>query len=281
MFQRSSRDGGDLVDFSVERARLWLCFAEQLRRGHDSFAHGGAGASPGLVELTGLARGPRLFGEGLGHAPAMLPVDARGRHEVTHGQRGGNLAVAHQLLHRLGQGLHQGQATGHPVPAAVEAAREFFDRVTQTALHLFEQPALFQRALRFAAAQGALQDQRVGFAHRPHHRLDRVAAELLKRGDTLVAVDDQIPAAGFDDDDGRLLAVFSQRGHQPALTRRMSHPQVFQAAVELMKLQSRHRFGFQYAPARNGSSAGFGEVRRKAKWNQSDKPVLVFRSAEE
>ena len=37
-----------------------------------------------------------------------------------------------------------------------------------------------------------------------------LSPQLLERGDALVTVDDQIPAAGFDDDDGRLLAAFSQ-----------------------------------------------------------------------
>jgi hypothetical protein len=46
------------------------------------------------------------------------------------------------------------------------------------------------------------------------------------------------------------------------LARRVSYPEVFQAAVQLVKLQS-HRLGLQYVPARLWSFPGGGEVRRK------------------
>ena len=128
-----------------------------------------------------------------------------------------------------------------------------------------QQPALFDRALRLAHPQRPVQRQRVGFAHLPDDGVDRVAAQLLERGDALVAVDDQIAAAIFDDDDGRLLADLSQRSDQPTLARRMPYPEAFQAAVQLMKLQSHRR---QYAPARIWSFPAGGEVRRKAPWNQ-------------
>jgi hypothetical protein len=242
LLQRSLRDRRDLAQLLVERARLLLLrFAEQLRRRQEAFAHHVAAVAPGLVKLTGLPCRPPLFGESLRHALAVLPADARHRRQVTHGQRRGELAFAHQLLHQLGQNLHQRQTIRHPVPAPVEAARQFLDRATQTALHLLKQPALFQRTVRLAHPQRALQHQRVGFAHLPHDRLDRVAAQLLERADALVPVDDQIAAARFDDDDRRLLPAFSQRSDQPALARRMPYPEVFQAAVQLMKLQLRHR----------------------------------------
>ena len=192
----------------------------------------------------------------------MLPVDARRRRQIPGRERSSDLAFAHQLLHRLRQRLHQRQTAGHPRLAAVEAPGELFQRVTQTAFHLGQQPALFDRALRLAHPQRPLQRQRVGFAHLPHDRVDRVAAQLLERGDALVTVDDQIPADRFDDDDGRLLADLSQRSDQPALARRVSYPEVFQAAVQLVKLQS-HRLGLQYVPARLWSFPGGGEVHRK------------------
>jgi hypothetical protein len=210
MMECSLGDGGDLVQVFVERVGGLLCFAEQLRRRQNAFAHCATGAPPGLIELTGLAPGPQLLGESLGHALAMFPVDAGHRHQVTHGQRRGDPAFAHQLLHRLGQDLHQRQTACHPALAAVEAARQFFDRTTQAALHLLKQPALLQRCFRLAHAQRSFQYQRVGLAHLPHHGIDGVAPQLLERGDALVAVDDKIAAAGFDDDDGRLLAAFSQ-----------------------------------------------------------------------
>lgn len=204
----------------------------------------------------------------------MLHTDARHRRQIAHGDLRGDLAFAHQLLHRLGQGLHQGQAVRHPVPAAVETASKFFDRTTQTALHLLKQPALFERRIRLAHAQRSFQHQRVGFAHLPDHGFHRVAAQLLERGNAFVTVDDQKAIAVFDDDDGRLLAAFSQRGNQSPLSRRMLDPEVFQAAVQLMKFQLRHRLrlGLQYAPAPIWSFQVVGEVFREAFVNQEDKP---------
>jgi hypothetical protein len=272
MMQRSLRDGGDLVQFFFERVRLRLRFAEQLGLGKNALAHHGGCAAPGLVKFPGFAHRPGLRGEGFRHPPAVFAVDARHRRQIAHGDLRRDPALAHQLLDRFRQQLHQRQPARHPGRAAVEAASEFLDRAAQPALHLLKQPALLQRRLRRAHAQRPLQHQRVGFAHFPDNGGDRIAAQLLERGDALVAVDDQIAATGFNDDDRRLLARFSQRGDQPPLARRMPHPEAFQAAVQLMKLQLRHRLrlGFQYAPARIWSFAGYREVCRQADWNQSD-----------
>ncbi len=125
---------------------------------------------------------------------------------------------------------------------------------------------MFERRFRLAHAQRSFEHQRFGFAHFPHHGLDRVAAQLLERGDSLVTVDDQVASAsfddGFDDDDGRLLTVLSQRCNQPPLACRMVHPEVFQAAVQLMKFQMRHRvrLGDQYAVSRIWSFPVLAEV---------------------
>ncbi len=200
----------------------------------------------------------------------MLSIDARHRRQIAHGERRSDLALAQQLLHRFRQRLHQRQAAGHPCLAAVKAPGEFFHRATQTALHLGQQPALFQSTFRLAHPQRPVQHQRVGFTHRPDDGLDRVAAQLLERGDALVTVDDQIAATGFDDDDGRLLPTFSQRSHQPPLARRTPDPEAFQAAVQLMKLQS-HWLGHQYAPERLWSFPAGVEVCRKGFCHQRDK----------
>lgn len=196
----------------------------------------------------------------------MVHADARHRRQIAHGDLRGDPAFAHQLLYRLRQPFYQRQAIRHPVPAAVEAAREFFDRTTQAAFHLMKQPALFERRFRLAHAQRSFQHQGFGFAHFPDNGLDSVAAQLLERGDSLVAVDDQEPAAGFDDDDGRLLAGFSQRCDQPPLACRMPHPEVFQAAIQLMKFQLRHwaRLGVQYGPARIWSFRALPAVFQQA-----------------
>lgn len=263
--ERALRDGGDLVQFLFQRGRLRLRFAEQLGLGEDALAHHAGRAAPGLVERAGLPHGPRLRGEGFRHRPAMLRIDARHRRQVTHGDLRRDPAFADLLLDRFRQQFHQRQPARHPSRAAVEAPRQLLERAAQPALHLLQQPALLQRRLRLAHAQRPLQHQRVGFAHLPDDGVDRVEAQLLQRGDALVAVDDQIAAFAFDDDDRGLLAGFSQRGDQPPLARRMPHPEAFQAAVQLMKLQLRHRvrLGFQYRLARIWSFPALREVRRK------------------
>ena len=67
----------------------------------------------------------------------------------------------------------------------------------------------------------------------------------------LVAVDHQIARGLLDDDDGSLLSGLSQRRQQVPEPGRVADPEVRQAAVQLMKLQSlRHglaSLGFQYA----------------------------------
>jgi len=264
------RNGRDLVQFPVQRLGLRLRSGEQLRRRQDAFARGAMGLAPGAVERARLPRRPPLFGESGGHASAVLPVDARHWRQIPRGERSGDRAFPHQLLHRFRQRLPQRQAAGHPRSAAVEAPGQFFQRATQAAFHLRQQPALFDRAFRLAHAQRPVQRQRVGFVHLPDDGIDGVAAQLLERGDALVTVDDQIAAVGWDDDDGGLLAGLSQRSDQPALACRMPYPEALQAAVQLVKLQL-HRLGLQYATARIWSFPEWGEVRRQALCYQSDR----------
>ncbi len=117
--------------------------------------------------------------------------------------------------------------------------------------------------LRRAGAQRSFQHQRFDFAHLPDHSLDCVAAELLQRSDAFVPVDDQVAARLLDDDDRRLLSTLSQRSDQPPLARWMPHPESFQAAVQLMKLQS-HGLEPQYARRRIWSFRALPEVCREA-----------------
>jgi hypothetical protein len=112
---------------------------------------------------------------------------------------------------------------------------------------------LFKRRFRLAIhAQGTDQQQGFGFVHGVQNDgVDGVSPQLFERGDALVAVDDQIARGLLDDDDGSLLTCFSQRGQQVPEPGRVADPEVRQAAVQLMKLQSlRHGGvapGFQYA----------------------------------
>ena len=65
--------------------------------------------------------------------------------------------------------------------------------------------------------------------------------------------------------------VSASEASSSALTGRVTDPETFQAAVELMKLQLRHqgwRLEVQYASARIWSFPASGEVCRKDSWNQ-------------
>jgi len=118
--------------------------------------------------------------------------------------------------------------------------RAIVQSIAKATLHLRQQPALFQRRLEFTEPQRTIQQQGLGFAHRPAHRFHRVAAQLLERRDALVAVDDQITvrlAGGGYHYDGRLLAGVGQRCQQPPLPLGTAHAQILPAPVELVKLQ--------------------------------------------
>jgi hypothetical protein len=84
---------------------------------------------------------------------------------------------------------------------------------------------LLQRAFLRTEAQRPVQQQSFGGTHLPDRGFDRVPAQLLERGDALVAIDHQITVAvlwGPDHHDGRLLAGLSQGGQQAPLEVRLA-----------------------------------------------------------
>ncbi len=267
--ERAAGDRDDLIEIAFQRGRCWLPwplrFQKQFRLGENALPRLlGLCIAPGVVEQGGLARGPILLREDLRHALALFAVDARHRRQIAHGNLRRDTAFAHELLDGLGQRFHQRQAARHPRRTAVETPREILDRVTEPFFHLRQQPPLFELGFRLAVhTQGANQQQGFGFAHRlQNDGVDRVAPQLLQRGDALVAVDYQILRGLLDDDYGRLLSGFSQRPQQPPESRRVADPEMLQAAVQLMKLQClRHGLallGFQYARRRIWSFAAEG-----------------------
>ena len=150
-----------------------------------------------------------------------------------------NRAAAHLLLHRRRQQLDQAHPPRDPTHAAIEAPRQLLLVVAEALRHLRQQPALFQGRGLLAGAHRAVQKQGLGFAQRPDHRLDRVAAKLLQRPDPPVAVDEQI-ALGLldgDDDNRRLLPAGRQRCQQPLLAIWPVHAQVLQTPLKLVEFQ--------------------------------------------
>ena len=242
------QDGGCHIQIARQRGglggggrlRLALRFQKQLRRRENALAHHARAFAPSRVELFRLARIPALGGECGGHALAIVHADARHRRQILHGQLRRDLSLAHLLLDGFRQKFDQRQSTRYPTGTAVEAARQFVERIAVALLHFAQQPALLQVRFLLAHTQRPVQQQRVGFAHWPHHSLDRVAPQLLERGDALVAVDNHV-AAGLVrrryHDNGRLLAAFSQRRDQPPLPLRVADSQMFPAPVELVKFQ--------------------------------------------
>jgi hypothetical protein len=204
---------------------LPLRFQKQFRLGENAFADRARAVAPSRVELPGLPRIATVRDQSGRHARAIVRVDSRHRRQILHRHLRRELSFAHLLLDRFRQPLHQSQTPRHPARAAVEAARQFVHRVTEALLHLDQQPALFQRALLRAESQRPRQHQSFGLAHPPDRGFDRIPAELLQRGEALVAVDHQVTfmvVLGNDYYYRGLLAAVGQRCQQPALAERLT-----------------------------------------------------------
>lgn len=137
---RPAGDGDDLVEIAFQRCFYWRWllprFCKQVRFGQNPRAGQSAGVSPGVVEIGGLARGPMLLREDLRHALTLLGIDARRRRQIAHGNLRGDVAVAHPLLDRFRERVHQRQTARHPRRAAVETPRELLDGVAEFGFHL-------------------------------------------------------------------------------------------------------------------------------------------------
>ncbi len=248
---------------------LWLPlrFQKQFRFSENALANHARAFAPRGIKLRCLPCIATVLHEYGGHAFTVVRADPRDRHQILHRDLRGKIPIAHLPLDRFRQQLDQRQSPRYPAHAAVEAARQFVERVTETLLHLRKQPALFERAFLRAQSQRPRQQQRFGFAHRPDCGFDGVAAQLLERGNAFVAVDHQVAVAIVfrnDDNDGRLLAALSQRCQQLALAVRLAHPQMFPPQIELVKLQL-HGLPAEseYAGGWNWSFAGKREVCRE------------------
>ncbi len=200
----------------------------------------GTTVAPCRVELAGLPAREVMTRQRIGHSLTILRTRSRHGDQNLHRDFGGDVTGAHLLLNALGQSLHQRQPARHPTQAAVESASDLVEAVTESFVELRKQPPLLQRRLRFGKTHRPVQQQRIGFTHRPHHGIHRVAAKLFESRDPFVAVDDQITirlSAHGNHDDWSLLARLGQRCQQPSLPLRIPNPQMFITAVELVKLQ--------------------------------------------
>ncbi len=250
-----ARAGGDRLDhlqvaeeLGGRRARcrvlrplaFTIGFQEQSRLIEDPLSYQRGSIPPGGIQLARFASAQLEPREDRGHSLADLDADARHRHQELHRDLGADLSPAHSLLNRIGQKLDQSEAARDPAHAPVEPPREVFEVVTEAALELGQQPALFQRRLLFGQPQRPVEHQGLSVTELPHRRAHRVVAEPAQGGDAFEAVDYLIAirlARDRNDYDGHLLSRFGQRRQQLSLPLGMTRPQVFVAQVQLMELE--------------------------------------------
>ena len=219
---------------------LPLRFEEQRGIVQNAFADCGRTLPPGRIQLAGFAYIAVVLCKDGGHPLAVLQALPQHRHEKLHCRLRRDLPFAHLLLNSLRQKLHQCQPPRHPRHAAIEPSCELIQAVAETLLQLLKQPAHLQRGFVFGKAQQTVQQHGRGLAHGPYHRFHCVPAQLLQRGDPLIAVDDHVPirrAFSRHDHNRRLLTAVRQRRQQPPLPSRVVHAQMLPPPVELMKLQ--------------------------------------------
>ena len=133
--------------------RLPLRFQKQFRFGENAFADRARAFAPSRVQLPCLPRIATMRHESGRHARAVVGVDSRHRHQILHRHLRRQFSFAYLLLDRFRQQLHQRQPPRHPTGAAVEAARQFIQTITEALFHLRQQPALFERAFLRAEPQ--------------------------------------------------------------------------------------------------------------------------------
>jgi hypothetical protein len=227
------------------RRRRWTPLAlplrlqEQLRIGQQAFAHSRRGPAPSRIQLARFAAAQPVPRKTLRHAATVFHSQPRHRHQELHRHMRRDRATAHLLLHARRQQLDQAHPPRYPTHAAIESPRQLLLVVAEAFRHLRQQPTLFQCRGLLASPHRAIQEQGLGLAQRPDHRRDRVAAKLLQRPHSSVAVDKQI-ALGLihgDHDDRRLLSTGRQRSQQPLLALRPVHTQVLQTPLKLVKFQ--------------------------------------------
>jgi hypothetical protein len=259
---------------------LPLGFEKQLRLIENALPDRRRSASPGGIQLAGLAAGEPTCRKPFGHALAVFQTYACYRYQELHCYMGRDRTAADLSLHTLGKLIDQRQTARYPTRAAIKPARQLVETVAKALLQFRQQPAFFQRRLMFRPAQRPVQDQRFGLAHRPDHGLHRVPAQLLQRRDPPVAVDDQVTVNLVGDrhhHNRRLLPRAGQRRQQPPLPFRPVNPQMFPAPIQLMKLKL-HRpapqpfLQLSLPHTRSGLFRARGEVCRELSWNQYDKP---------
>jgi len=129
--------------------RLPLRFEEQLGIVENALADCRRTFAPCSIQLARLTRIAVMLGEDRRHPLAILQALACHRHQKLQCHLRRNLALAHLLLDRFRQNLHQCQPSRYPTHTTVEPARQLLQPVAEAPLQLLQQPTHFQRALVF------------------------------------------------------------------------------------------------------------------------------------
>ena len=165
------------------RRRLWLMlpldFQKQLRLIENALPDRRRSASPGGVQLAGLAAGEPMRRKPFGHALTVFQAHACYRHQELHRHVGRDCTVAYLLLHAFRKLIDQCQATRYPAQAAIKTTSQLVETVAKALLQFGQQPAFFQRRLVFAPTQRTVQHQSFDLVHRPDHGVHRVPTQLL------------------------------------------------------------------------------------------------------
>ena len=186
-------------------------------------------------------------------------------------------AVAHLLLHILRKQLHQPHPARHPTRAAIKTPRQFLQPVVEALLQFHQKPAFLESRLVVAGTHRPVQKQSLHFAQRPDHRLHRVPAQLLERGDPLVAVDHQVTVRllGLNHHDRRLLTAGCQRRQQPPMAFRPAHAKVLKTPLKLVEFQTHDTLPLDSSTLhqiRSGIARRDGVVSPDLPPNQHDMP---------
>ena len=120
--------------------RLPLGFEKELRIIQNAFADRGRTLAPGGIQLAGFTRIAVMLGKDCGHPLTILQALACHRHQKLQRHLRQDLALAHLLLDRLRQNLHQREPPRYPAQTAIEPARQLIQVVAEALLQLGQQP---------------------------------------------------------------------------------------------------------------------------------------------
>jgi hypothetical protein len=127
--------------------RLPLRFEKQLRVIQNAFADRGRAFAPSGIQLAGFPHLAVILGEDRCHPLAIFQALPRYWHQKLQRRLRQDLALAHLLLDRFRENLHQRQSPRYPAHTAIKPAGQLVEPVAEALLQLRQQPTHLQRGL--------------------------------------------------------------------------------------------------------------------------------------